>query len=152
MTMTARDSMQVSVILAFIAAGFAFHFAFNDGLQTESSSPAAAATPAVSKKLERARELQAAAIRLNKQRFVALKERRAHRARVAQARARAARALAAARRPSPSSSPTTTTRSAPRVSAPSPQPARSAPTRSSPSPKPAATGGGSNKGSFDDSG
>src|SRR6185503_9669308 len=67
MTMTARESMQVYVILAFIAAGFAFHFAFNDGLQTESSSPAAAAAPTVSKKLERARELQQTAVRLNKQ-------------------------------------------------------------------------------------
>jgi hypothetical protein len=144
MTMTARESMQIYVILAFIAAGFAFHFAFNDGLQTESSNPAAASASTISKKLQRARELQQAAVRLNKHRFVALKERRAQRFRVAHARARAARAFAAAG--VPSSAARTTTRAS------SPQPARSGAANTGPSPKPGATGGGSKGGSFDDSG
>jgi hypothetical protein len=144
-----RETTQVGVILAFIAAGFAFHFAFNDGLKTESSSPAAAASPTVSKKLEHARSLQQVAIRLNQQRFVALKERKAQRARVTRARARAARAFAAAKTPSP-----TRTSSAPRASTPAPAPARSAPAPASPAPKPAPSGGGggSKGGSFDDSG
>jgi hypothetical protein len=145
---TARETMQVSVILLFIAAGFAFHFAFNDGVETESSTPAAATAPTISKKLERARALQQAAVRLNQQRFVALKERKAQRARVARARARAARAFAAA---GVSSRATTRTSSTPRASAPAPQPARSAPVRSSPAPKRAPSGGGGG-GSFDDSG
>jgi hypothetical protein len=147
MTMTLRDSMQVSVILLFIGAGFAFHFAFNDGLQTESSTPAAAAAPTISKKLERARALQKAAVRLNNQRFVALKERTAQRTRVAHARARAARAFAAAGVPQ-SRAPART------VSSPAPSrrtTTRSAPAKTSPSPKPATSGGGG-KGSFDDSG
>jgi hypothetical protein len=151
---TARDSMQVSVILLFIAAGFIFHFAFNDGVQTESSTPATASAPTISKKLERARALQQAAVRLNQQRFVALKERKAQRARVARARARAARAFAAAGVSRSRSSALARTRSASPVSSAPPQPARSAPVRSSPSPspKPAPSGGGGGKGSFDDSG
>jgi hypothetical protein len=149
MTMTARESMQVYVILAFVAAGFAFHFAFNDGLQTESSSPAAAAAPAITKKLQRARELQQAAFKLNQQRFESLKERKAQRVRVAAARAKAAKAFAAAGVPSSRA----TTRSTTRASTPAPQPARSAPRKTTPAPKPAATGGGGSKGgSFDDSG
>jgi hypothetical protein len=149
MPMTARESMQVSVILAFIAAGFAFHFAFNDGLKTESSSPAAASAPVISKKLERARVLQQAAIRLNQQRFVALKERKAQRSRVARARARAARAFAAAKSATPSP---TSARTTPRTSTPAPTRSSPAPVTRSPAPKPAPSGGGSKGGSFDDSG
>jgi hypothetical protein len=156
LTVAARESIQVYVILAFIGAGFAFHFAFNDGLQTESSTPAAGAAPTISKKLERARSLQQTAIKLNQQRFVALKERKAQHARVTRARARAARAFAAAGVSSSTTRASTrssTPSSSQRASTPSPQPTRSAPATTSPS-KPATSGGGggSKGGSFDDSG
>jgi hypothetical protein len=148
--MTLRETQQVCVILLFIAAGFAFHFAFNDGLQTESSTPAAVAAPTISKKLERARSLQQAAVRLNRHRFVALKERKAQQARVSQARARAARAFAAAGVPS---SRATSAGATSRVSTPRSAPVRSAPAKTSPAPRPASgSGGGSKGGSFDDSG
>jgi hypothetical protein len=152
--MTGRESMQVSLILLFIAVGFGVHFVFNDGVQTESSTPPAQPSGAISKKLERARSLQQAAVRLNGRRFVAVKERKAQRARVTKARARASRALAAARNTSRRASSTpVSTRSAPSVpSAPARSTPAPAPARPSPSPKPASKGGGGGGGQFDDSG